>query len=190
MRPSVGGMNPVIMRMDVDFPAPLGPRNPSTSPRSTENETPLTARFVPNVLTKFSTLIMALLNLLTFFCRWKRREQITTRPAPVKRLRGISHGAFGYALLLADATFDEGNWKMFKKNSTQSRRNESGNRFLKTITWSANLFSVRQRKLRRQSPHALADGVSSFHVFDVHQHFADHVCDGRHLWLHHAACRD
>ena len=34
IRPSDGGMNPVIMRMVVDLPAPFGPRNPSTSPRS------------------------------------------------------------------------------------------------------------------------------------------------------------
>ena len=45
--PAEGGMNPVIMRMVVDLPAPFGPRKPSTSPRSTENETPSTARFVP-----------------------------------------------------------------------------------------------------------------------------------------------
>src|SRR5713101_7666420 len=56
--PSVGGMKPVIIRMVVDFPAPFGPRNPSTSPRSTENDTPSTARFGPNVFTRFSTLIM------------------------------------------------------------------------------------------------------------------------------------
>src|SRR6266550_2604203 len=56
--PSVGGIKPVIMRMVVDLPAPLGPRKPSTSPRSTENETPSTARLGPNVLTKFSTFIM------------------------------------------------------------------------------------------------------------------------------------
>jgi hypothetical protein len=51
-------MNPVIMRMVVDFPAPFGPRNPSTSPRPTENETPSTARFAPNIFVKFSTLII------------------------------------------------------------------------------------------------------------------------------------
>ena len=45
--PSLGGMKPVIMRIVVDFPAPLGPRKPSTSPFSTENETPLTAIFDP-----------------------------------------------------------------------------------------------------------------------------------------------
>src|SRR5215217_2357147 len=62
IRPSFGGMNPVIMRIEVDLPAPFGPRKPSTSPRSTENEMPFTARLVPNILTKFSTLIMALLH--------------------------------------------------------------------------------------------------------------------------------
>ena len=44
--PAVGGMKPVIMRMVVDLPAPFGPRKPSTSPRSTENETSSTARLV------------------------------------------------------------------------------------------------------------------------------------------------
>ncbi len=57
--PSVGGIKPVIMRMVVDLPAPLGPRNPSTSPRSTVKETLLTATFAPNALVRFSTLIMA-----------------------------------------------------------------------------------------------------------------------------------
>src|SRR4051794_20921762 len=56
--PDVGGINPVIIRIEVDFPAPFGPRKPSTSPRSTENDTPSTARLGPNVLIKFSTLIM------------------------------------------------------------------------------------------------------------------------------------
>ena len=45
IRPEVGGMKPVIMRMVVDLPAPLGPRKPSTSPRSTVNETSFTASF-------------------------------------------------------------------------------------------------------------------------------------------------
>src|ERR1700745_3262234 len=58
--PLVGGINPVIMRMLVDLPAPLGPRNPSTSPRSTENEIPLTAYFVPKAFAKLSTLIIQL----------------------------------------------------------------------------------------------------------------------------------
>ena len=33
--PAVGVMKPVIIRMVVDLPAPLGPRKPSTSPRAT-----------------------------------------------------------------------------------------------------------------------------------------------------------
>src|SRR6267143_1795063 len=56
--PAVGGMNPVIMRMVVDFPAPFGPRKPSTSPRSTVNEMPSTARFGPKAFTSLSILIM------------------------------------------------------------------------------------------------------------------------------------
>src|SRR5882672_10221230 len=51
-------MNPVIMRMVVDFPAPFGPRKPSTSPRSTVNEMPSTARFGPNAFTSLSIFIM------------------------------------------------------------------------------------------------------------------------------------
>src|SRR3979411_2153996 len=56
--PEVAGMKPVIMRMVVDLPAPFGPRKPSTSPRATLNEMPSTARFAPNVLTRFSILII------------------------------------------------------------------------------------------------------------------------------------
>ena len=57
-RPAVGGMKPVTMRMVVDLPAPFGPRKPSTSPRSTLNDTPSTARLAPKVLTRFSMRIM------------------------------------------------------------------------------------------------------------------------------------
>src|SRR5258707_10382724 len=56
--PSEGRIKPVIMRMVVDLPAPLGPRKPSTSPRSTVKEMSSTARLAPNVLTRFSILIM------------------------------------------------------------------------------------------------------------------------------------
>ena len=56
--PADGGMKPVIMRMVVDLPAPFGPRNPSTSPLSTLNETPFTAVFAPNDFFRFRTLIM------------------------------------------------------------------------------------------------------------------------------------
>src|ERR1051325_5775709 len=58
MLPEVGGMNPVIMRIVVDLPAPLGPRKPSTSPRSTVNEMSSTARFGPKAFTRFSILII------------------------------------------------------------------------------------------------------------------------------------
>src|SRR5262245_6784053 len=62
-RPDVGGMKPVIMRMVVDLPAPLGPRNPSTSPLPTSNETPSTASFGPKDLLRLSTLITAPLDI-------------------------------------------------------------------------------------------------------------------------------
>ncbi|MNC90861.1 hypothetical protein D3C83_70140 [compost metagenome] len=61
MRPAVGGMKPVTMRMVVDLPAPFGPRKPSTSPRSTVNETSFTASFAPKAFTRFSTLIIPIL---------------------------------------------------------------------------------------------------------------------------------
>ena len=51
-------MKPVIILMVVDLPAPFGPRKPSTSPRSTVNEIPLTARFTPKALTRLSILII------------------------------------------------------------------------------------------------------------------------------------
>src|SRR3954453_19185659 len=56
--PDVGGIKPVIMRILVDLPAPLGPKKPSTSPRSTEKETAFTASFSPKFLVKLSTLII------------------------------------------------------------------------------------------------------------------------------------
>src|SRR6267143_6528602 len=56
--PAVGGMNPVIMRMVVDFPAPFGPRKPSTSPRSTVNEMSSTARLGPKAFASLSIFIM------------------------------------------------------------------------------------------------------------------------------------
>src|SRR3954469_16622227 len=51
-------MKPVIMRMVVDLPAPLGPRKPSTSPFSTVNEMPSTARFGPKAFTRLSMRII------------------------------------------------------------------------------------------------------------------------------------
>src|ERR1700755_2920991 len=47
--PAEGDRKPVIIRMLVDLPAPLGPRNPSTSPFSTENKILSTASFGPKL---------------------------------------------------------------------------------------------------------------------------------------------
>src|SRR5215217_2666576 len=57
--PAVGGMKPASMRMVVDLPAPLGPRKPSTSPRSTVKETSSTAVKPPKRLVKRSISISA-----------------------------------------------------------------------------------------------------------------------------------
>src|SRR5713101_8349642 len=56
--PPDGGMNPVIMRIVVDLPAPFGPRKPSTSPFFTVNDTPSTAIVAPNDFRRFRTSIM------------------------------------------------------------------------------------------------------------------------------------
>jgi len=42
-RPEVGGVRPVIIRIAVDFPAPLGPRKPTTLPGRTSKEMSSTA---------------------------------------------------------------------------------------------------------------------------------------------------
>src|SRR5688572_13873559 len=51
--PVVGGRNPVIMRMAVDFPAPFGPRNPRTSPFWTLRDRLSTATLGPKCLDRF-----------------------------------------------------------------------------------------------------------------------------------------
>jgi hypothetical protein len=48
--PAVGLANPTIMRMVVDLPAPLGPRNPVTIPGWTVNDTLSTTVFAPYFL--------------------------------------------------------------------------------------------------------------------------------------------
>src|ERR1700732_1176261 len=57
-RPAEGEMKPAIMRMVVDFPAPLAPKKPSTSPGATENVRSSTARLSPYRLDKFFVVIM------------------------------------------------------------------------------------------------------------------------------------
>src|SRR5690349_5012263 len=50
--PLVGVSRPQSMRMVVDFPAPLGPRNPKISPRATSRFTRSTATNSPNCFTR------------------------------------------------------------------------------------------------------------------------------------------
>ncbi len=57
--PLVGVMNPAIIRMVVDLPAPLGPRKPSTSPGSTEKLRSSTASMPSKFFTRFCVWIMA-----------------------------------------------------------------------------------------------------------------------------------
>src|SRR6185312_2452849 len=57
--PALGGRKPASMRMVVDFPAPLGPRKPSTSPLATRKETLSTAVKLPNRLVRPSISISA-----------------------------------------------------------------------------------------------------------------------------------
>src|SRR5258708_40261390 len=54
--PEVGASNPHKMRMVVDFPAPLGPRNPKISPGWTSSETRSTATQAPKRLMRFTSL--------------------------------------------------------------------------------------------------------------------------------------
>ena len=53
--PFVGARKQVKIRMVVVFPAPLGPRKPSTSPRLTSKEIPFKARNIPYSFTRLST---------------------------------------------------------------------------------------------------------------------------------------
>ena len=53
--PEVMGMRVVIIRINVDLPAPFGPSRPNISPSFTKNETSSTAVNSPNFLTMWST---------------------------------------------------------------------------------------------------------------------------------------
>src|SRR5580692_9798690 len=53
--PEVGAIRVPRVRTVVVFPAPLGPRNPNTSPRKTSKETSEKAVRLPNRLVKWST---------------------------------------------------------------------------------------------------------------------------------------
>ena len=50
--PPVTGETQAIMRIVVVLPAPLGPRNPNTSPRCTSKSTPSTATYPPKRLVR------------------------------------------------------------------------------------------------------------------------------------------
>src|SRR6185503_15916021 len=56
--PLVGRRMPAIMRSVVVLPAPLGPRNPNSSPRGTSRSMPFTAVKLPYRLVRFVSLIM------------------------------------------------------------------------------------------------------------------------------------
>ena len=55
--PEVGSMSPQSMRMVVDLPAPLAPRNPKISPRATVKFTPSTALNGPKFLERSRTVM-------------------------------------------------------------------------------------------------------------------------------------
>src|SRR2546422_7978996 len=56
--PVVGGKTPARMRIVVVLPAPLGPRKPTISPRSTRKEIPATASTAPKLLVRPLTSII------------------------------------------------------------------------------------------------------------------------------------
>src|SRR6266446_5152364 len=95
--PALEGMKPVIMRMVVDLPAPLGPRNPSTSPLPTSKETPSTASFGPKDLLRFSTLITAPLQ-----NTYTDRPRLPEVPRPGRRNRILSQPRSGYKQMTND----------------------------------------------------------------------------------------
>jgi len=57
-RPAVGRKSPQSIRINVDLPAPLGPRKPMISPRRTEKLTSSTAVNAPKRLTRRSVTIL------------------------------------------------------------------------------------------------------------------------------------
>src|SRR6185312_12016262 len=80
--PSVGVVSPTIIRMDVDLPAPLGPRKPVTRPFRAVKEMSWTTVVPPYFLVSWSMVIMAL-TLGTTRGRPRRREVVFGRaPRP------------------------------------------------------------------------------------------------------------
>ena len=90
--PEVGGMKPASMRMVVDLPAPFGPRNPSTSPRATLNDTSSTAMRWPKRLVRCSISISAALFGPSVTLCLPRRDSLD-HAAGICRLAGIAEPA-------------------------------------------------------------------------------------------------
>src|SRR6185503_3567305 len=79
-RPSLGCRMPQSMRMTVDLPEPLGPRNPKIEPFSTEKLTWSTAVKWPKRFVRFSHSIMAALGLgLRVGLEWFAVKNFRTR---------------------------------------------------------------------------------------------------------------
>src|SRR3990172_8288943 len=74
------------MRMVVVFPAPLGPRKPTTPPRSTSNEILSTARSEPYRLVRFLTWIIAYVLKFWFAGASKTRAPKLSRRAGTGKL--------------------------------------------------------------------------------------------------------
>src|SRR5262245_45351177 len=83
-RPLVGTRMPIIMRMVVVFPAPLGPRKPNTSPRAMESSRSSTAAKSPYVLPRRSNLMMSFME-IGRVARW---HEHTMPPTPVPQDTG------------------------------------------------------------------------------------------------------
>src|SRR6202035_4118989 len=84
--PAVGARKPVIIFIVVDLPAPLGPRNPSTSPCGTVKETSSTATSGPNDLTRCRiSSIPARPPMMARLCVLSRRARIKKRNVGGKR---------------------------------------------------------------------------------------------------------
>src|SRR5664280_1453262 len=88
--PAVGAIKQVRTRMVVDFPAPLGPRNPTTSPRATSKVTLSRARTEPNCFVSPLALIMTSVVIRTPAKKVGARNRLVPR---VPRNPGYARGA-------------------------------------------------------------------------------------------------
>ena len=86
-RPESAGRKPVTIFIVVDFPAPFGPRNPSTSPRRTEKLIPATASIGPKCLTRFSIRTSSLISRSRFASAFHHEEASPAAGAAATRGR-------------------------------------------------------------------------------------------------------